>query len=369
MNIFKLSRVTLAIFTIFIICSFIANTGFAASRTERQQVISSINSVISKLNMGSISEEEAIKEITAIVPKPKNYPKRNIEFIIPWGEGGGSDRYARSIGREAAKFLPKSLIFRNMPGASGEVGYAYVLTQPSDGYTLYGMVSPNIINDALGETPYHFTEETTYIITNQGPSEVFWARSDDSRFNKWQDVVDYAKKNPGKLVISASATKSDDEFMLVQLQEQLGIKITHLASNKSGQRQANLLGGHADLLHESVGPVMDLYRGGKIKPILYNGSKRFAEIDPDVPCAKDVGLNLTIMRFRGIVGPPGIKEEIAEYLYYVFYAASKMPEYKKFEKASSLQYSQPWDLGLEDFENLCKNFKKTAQGVIDKYYK
>jgi tripartite-type tricarboxylate transporter receptor subunit TctC len=341
----------------------------AADRAERMKIVSSIDNVIKLLNTGGINEAEAVKQITAIIPKPKNFPTRNIEFVVPWGEGGGSDRYARTIGRDAEKFLPVSFVYKNMAGAAGEVGYAYLLTQPPDGHTIYGMTLPQVLHDALGETPYSFTDDTTYIISNQGPSEAFWVRADEKRFKTWEDVVKYAKENPKKLIVSASATKSDDEFMLVQLQDQLGIEITHLASDKSGQRQANLLGGHADILHESTGPVIDLYRGGKIRPILYLGSKRFTELDPSIPCGKDVGLNLTIIRFRGITGPPGMPRDITEYLYYVLYAASQMPGYKKFEVASSLHYSQPWSPGLEDFEKLCKDFKQTALKVIEKHYK
>lgn len=334
---------------------------------SRQEVLAAIDAVIADLNANKLTEDQAIEKLREVIPRPADFPKRNIEYIIGWGEGGGSDRYARNIGRDAEKILPVSFVYRNMPGAASEVAFSYVLSQPGDGHTIFGMVATNILNDAFGELPYSFVDQATFIISNQGPSEVFWVRK-DSPFQTWDDLVKYAKENPGKLLLAAASPKSDDEFTYFQLQEQLGIQFRYVGFDGSGERQATLLGGHADLLLESAGPVIDLFRAGEIRPILYKGSIVFKEIDPTVPCSKDKGLDLDIIRFRGIVGPPNMPVAVRDYFFYVFYAASKMPFYQDYEKKAHLHYSQPWTLDPDTFKAFAVDYKKSAEEVIKAAY-
>ena len=100
---------------------------------SQAEVVSAIDEVIEAFNNGEYNEEEVIIALQEVIPKPEGYPARPIEYIVPWGEGGGSDNYARHIVFDAAKIMGENIIFNNMPVGGGEVGLAYLLTQGPDG--------------------------------------------------------------------------------------------------------------------------------------------------------------------------------------------------------------------------------------------
>lgn len=317
---------------------------------SQNEIIAEIDRITDAMNNGEISEEDGVEELKSVIEKPADYPKRNIEYVIAWGEGGGSDRYARSISREAEKIMGTRIIPNNMPGGGGEVALAYLMTQPADGYTIYGAITSQVIYQALGEQPYNFTEDTTFIIRNQGPTEVFWVRS-DSEFETWEQMVEYAKENPGKVLITGSGSPSDCELRTAELNQQLGIDMVFVPSQGAGERVASLLGGHVHGLHESVGPVIDLYKTGQIRPILVPSETPFEGID--APTTKEKGLTVSVGRWRGINAPKGLDAEIVRYLHNVFYAASKMPDYMTYEKESFLDIS-PGYLNSADYEASAK---------------
>lgn len=320
------------------------------TKLTQAEVIAEIDRITDAMNTGTISEADGVEELKTLIEKPTDYPKRNIEYVIAWGEGGGSDLYARSISREAEKIMGIRIIPNNMPGGGGEVALAYLMTQPADGYTIYGAITSQVIYQALGEQPYNFTEDTTFVIRNQGPTEVFWVRS-DSQFETWEQMVEYAKANPGKVLITGSGSPSDCELRTAELNQQLGIDMVFVPSQGAGERVASLLGGHVHGLHESVGPVIDLYKTGQIRPILVPSETPFEGID--APTTKDKGLSVSVGRWRGINAPKGLDPEIVNYLHNVFYAASKMPDYIAYEKQSFLDIS-PGYLNSADYEASAK---------------
>lgn len=333
----------------------------APAALSQAEVIAEIDRITDDINSGQLSEADGVEELKAVIQKPDGYPKRNIEYVIGWGEGGGSDRYARGIGREAEKIMGTRLIPNNMPGGAGEVALSYMLSQPADGYTIYGAITAQVINQALGEQPYEYTEDTTFIIRNQGATEVFWVKA-DSQFESWDDIVAFAKENPGKLTITGAGSPGDDELRVAELNEQLGTEMVYIPSQASGERTSSLLGGHIHVLHETAGAVIDLYHDGQIRPVLVPSDVPFEGID--APTTKELGLHVSVGRWRGINAPGGLDAEIQQYLHNVFYASSKMPDYLAYESESFLDVA-PGYLNSEDF----KAQAESELGVIKKMMK
>jgi tripartite-type tricarboxylate transporter receptor subunit TctC len=333
-----------------------------------KKVIAGIDAVIKDLNNGNLNEKEAVAKITEVIPKPIGYPKRPITIVIGWGPGGGSDRAIRSMGREAEKFMDVPLVYVNMPGASSEVSTAYVYKQAPDGYTLLSVNGSPPANALFMDLPYSFVKEFSPIFSGQGYSEAFFV-SKDSPFKKWDDLVAWAKKNPGKLTIATVGKTTDDQFVLWKVAEHFGITIVNMGFESSGERRSAVIGGHVVALADSVGTVSQLLKNGDLRPILYYGPVRFTEIDPDVPCMGDYGLKVKTLRWRGIAGPPKLPKEIQQYLYYVFYASHQMPEYKVYEKQSMLHYSQPWALGPTALKKFWTDFYNDGKALAKKYNK
>lgn len=325
------------------------------SAIENDQVIAGIDEITDRVNQGEITVEEGIEELREWIPKPDDYPRRNIEYIIPWGEGGGSDLYARQISRDAEKILGVTLVPNNMPGGNGEVALAYALSQPSDGYTIYGAITSQVINDALGEQPYSFIDDTTFIIRNQGPTEVFWTRA-DGPYQTWDDLVEADRQNPGSVTFTGAGALADDELRILEMNNQLGTSFTYIPSNASGERVSSVLGGHIDVLHETTGAVIDLYQAGQIRPLLVPSDEPFDGID--APTTAELGINLSVGRWRGMNAPGQLDPEIVVYLHNVFYASSKLPSYKEYEEASYFHMVDGY-LNYEDYRTHAEEERET----------
>ena len=294
------------------------------------EVVAAIDAVIADYNNGAYSDEQVIEELRNVIPKPGNYPTRAIEYIVPWGEGGGSDNYARHIGHDAAKIMGVNIIYNNMPGGGGEVGLAYLYTQSPDGYTIYGAIANQTINDALGTQPHSFSNDSAFIIRNQGATEIYWVRT-DSPFQTMEAALEYAVANPGQLTVCGAGAGGDDEFRIASLSHQLGTEINYVPYDATGERVTSLLGGHVDMMHETVGVVIDLYEDGQIRPLAYGGDLVFEELDSSVPSIAGMGYTVPVGRWRGMVTQKEVDSKIVDYLHNVFYAASLLPYYVNYE--------------------------------------
>jgi len=320
---------------------------------SQEEIVAAIDEVIADYYAGVYDDDEVFVALREAIPKPEGYPERPIEYIVPWGEGGGSDNYGRHIGRDASTIMEQNIIYNNMPGGGGEVGLAYLLSQSPDGYTIYGAIANQTINDALGTQPYSYSNDVDFIIRNQGATEIYWVLV-DSPFETMQDALDYAVENPGELTINGAGAGGDDEFRIASIAKELGTDIVYVPYDGVGERVSSLLGGHVDIMHETVGTVIDLYETGEIRPLAYGGDIVFEELDPDIPCIADMGYDVPVGRWRGMNTVKGTDPEIINYLHNCFYAASKLPYYSEYEK-EFFQHLPKAYLNSADFEAYAKD--------------
>ncbi len=332
---------------------------------SQAEVVAAIDEVIAEYNVESMSGDDdytqVIEALRDAIPKPEGYPARTIEYLVPWGEGGGSDMYARHIGYDAAKIMDVDIIYNSMPGGGGEVALAHLYSLPANGYTLYGAIANQTINDALGVSPHSFTEDSDFIIRNQGATEVYWVLP-DSPFETIQDMLDYAVENPGRLTVCGAGAGGDDEFRVASLEKELGTEIVYVPYDAVGERVSSLLGGHVDVMHETVGTVFDLYEAGEIRPLAIGGDMRFDDLDPGIPSIGELGFTVPIGRWRGITTIKGTDPQIIDYLHNVFYAASQLPFYRDYEVAFFQHLPQAY-LNSEDFKAYAIDEKNRVESL------
>lgn len=314
----------------------VAEEGEDGEPVDRSDIIAAIDDIAAQVEAGELNYDpgsdvdEAIEALREVIPQPDGFPSRPIEILIGFGEGGGSDNYTRNVGFDAERILGQRLIFNNMPGASGEVALGHMLTQAEDGYTIASAITNQVINDALDTQPYSFVDDVSFIIRQQGPTEVYWVL-EDSQFETFEDMLEFAVDNPGQVRVSGSGIGSDDEFRLLALESVLDTEFGFVPFEGAGGRIAALLAGDIDVLHETAGTVIDLFEDGQIRPLAYGGDIVFDRIDPDIPSVADLGYPVPIGRWRGMVAPGGVDQEIMYYLHDVFYAAAQLPRYRDFE--------------------------------------
>lgn len=342
-----------------------ASAGGGAARSQ-EEAVEEIDAVIEAA--GDIScpvDDAVIESLREAIPQPGNYPARPVEMLIGFGEGGGSDNYARNIAIDAQRIMGQDIVLNNVPGASGEVALGQMFSGPTDGYTISTVITNQVINDAIGSQPYSFVDDVTFIIRQQGPTEVYWVAA-DSPFQTFQDMLDFAVENPGQVTVSGSGVGSDDEFRLLALGSELDTSFNFVPYDGVGGRTTALLSGDIDVLHETAGTVIDLYEDGQIRPLAYGGDIVFDRIDPEIPSVADLGYPVPTGRWRGIVGPEEMDPAIANYLHDVFYAASQLPCYTDFEEEFFQDVAGGY-LGSEEFEEAAREEREELRVLVEEF--
>ena len=336
---------------------------------DRESVMAEIDAIGEQAQSGeleydpSADSDETIEALREAIPAPDGYPSRAVEIIIGFGEGGGSDNYVRNIGPDSGRIMDTDIVYNNVPGASGEVGMAQLTTAEPDGYTVASVITNQVINQAAGGQPYEFTDDFSFIIRQQGPTEVYWV-AEDSEWETFDDMLEYAADNPGEVRVSGSGRQSDDEYRLLTLEDEIDSEFVYVPFDGVSERIQAILGGDIDVLHETAGTVYNLYEDGEIRPLAYGGDIVFDAIDPDIPSVADLGYEVPTGRWRGMVGLPDTDPEILEYLHNVFYAASTLPHYTEYEEEFFQDVAGGY-LGPEDFQEASVEELGNIEQIID----
>ena len=275
--------------------------------------------------------------------KPDDYPTRPIEVVCQFGAGGGSDVFVRSLMIPARKYLKVPINVTNLPGSAGVKASGYVLSQPADGYTLYNFSPEQIINTILGRENYR---EFVPICNVQQDQSMFFVRQ-DSPFKTIQDVIKYAKENPGTLHFAGTAAASLDEVIVRLFAKKAKVKVKYVPFDEAQESHAAVLNGHDDLLHEEPGVVLSLLENKKLRPLIVFSEKRIERF-PDVPTARELGYDITLGRWRGLSLKKGTPSEIINYLADVFKKSTEAPTYKAVAHVSLVDLRPGWK-GPEEY--------------------
>ncbi len=228
------------------------------------------------------------------------YPSRPIDFIVPWGAGGGADQLARRTGKLLEAELKVSVPVINVPGATGNTGMAKLLSAPADGYSMAVFIADTLATLAGGKGRYKLSDLVPLGVMIRQPSGLYVKA--DAKWKTFDDLLADAKKNDIK--VGVTGLGSADEMHVVKFNESSGAKFRAVPFAKPGERYSSILGGHADVLIEQAGDVKSFLDSKQIRPILF-----FAEQPQvgheSVPLAKKYGVTLAISQFRAIVARAG----------------------------------------------------------------
>lgn len=259
----------------------------------------------------------------------EKFPTRPIEFIVPWGPGGGADQVARKVGSLLEADLKVSFPVLNVPGASGNTGMAKLLAGANDGHAMSIFIADTYAQIATASPRWKPSDYIPLAIMIRQPSG-FFVRS-DGPYKTWNDLVKAAKANPGKLKVGVTGFGTLDD-MTVNYFASKGIKMTSVPYAKPGERYAAVLGGHADVLYEQAGDVRAMIDGGKLKPVIFFHTDRIYDVFPDVPASKELGFDIYLPQFRSIIVRAGTDPKRVKILADAVEKAAKDPEYYAYLK-------------------------------------
>jgi tripartite-type tricarboxylate transporter receptor subunit TctC len=261
----------------------------------------------------------------------EKYPSRPIEFIVPWGPGGGADQLARKMARLLEPELKVSLPVVNVPGATGGTGLTKMLSAPADGYSISIYIADTHALLATSKPRWSAADFVPLGIMIRQPSALFVKY--DSPLKSWADVARAAKANPGKLKVAILGFGSVDD-MALKYMEGKGLRFTGVPYAKPGERYTAILGGHADLLYEQPGDVRSFLDSKQMRAILIFNKERVLPDFADVMSSKEAGLEVYLPQFRSVVVRAGTDPERVKALADAVARMANDPEYYGFLKES-----------------------------------
>ena len=256
----------------------------------------------------------------------EKYPSRPIDFVVTWGAGGGADAMARQLGALSQPVLGVPLPASNVPGASGNTGLAQILSGKADGYTLATYIQDTLMTLPMGLARYK-VDDLEWITRTQVADSFLFVRA-DGPFKTIQELFKHAEANPGKLRVAATGFGTVDD-VTVKFLGKRGYQMVTVPYPKPGERYAAALGGHTEVLYEQAGDVLQYLKAGQLRPLIIFAERRHPAF-PDVPASKELGLDITLPQFRGVVARKGTPPERVKILADAFHKAMETPEWKKF---------------------------------------
>lgn len=282
------------------------------------------------------------------------YPNRPIQLIVPNTPGSSLDTIARLLAEKLGKILETEIVVLDKPGASATLGTDLVVKGKRDGYTLlYANTSAVVYSKASNPeiVPYDPVRDLEPL----GLHCFFSVGAFVQEGSPWKtiaELLDYARKNPEKVRAGTPGLGSIDHFNLEIIQFLTGARFTHVPFKGSGGHVA-LLGGHIEVVGQSIPTCLPHIRAGKLKPLLL--SMKMQDFH-NVPTMSELGYKQELLSgWFALYGPAGISEEIKRVLVPAIEKAIKSPDLKSRmeEQGYILNYRPPEELKkimISDYE-------------------
>ncbi|GAA4323070.1 tripartite tricarboxylate transporter substrate binding protein [Pigmentiphaga soli] len=289
-----------------------------------------------------------------------SYPNKPIRIIIGYAAGGAGDLVMRIIGPKLAARLGQPVVIENRPGAGGISASQVALSSPADGYTLVLAAGGNfgIAPVLFKSLPYDPVKDFDMVAQAASFAYVF-AVNADSRFKKLQDLIDYAKANPGKLNIGTIQVGSGQYFAAELFKSMVGIKALTVPYRTSGDVIAAVRSGDADVMIETIAPLMGQIRSGAMRALATTGPDVFPGL-PDVPAiTKTLVPGYVVAAWNGLAARAGTPKPVINRLDREIAAILKEEDVQKafIELGTVAQYGGPEVLRghmMEDIERWAK---------------
>lgn len=270
-----------------------------------------------------------------VASSQEKFPTRGIEMVIPFAPGGAADVGTRIVVDELSRVLKVSVTPVNKPGASGTIGAAYVLKSKRDGYTLLAATGGSTINATIILPDVTFDVFKDFIpIGHFAYVPNVFTTTADSPWKNIRDVLDYAKKNPGKVTCGSAGTGTESYFNFEIIKSLTKLDMTHVPFKSGADVIPAVLGGHVSMGVGVIAANGPQIKAGKLKGLAVTSSKRLPDF-PDIPTTAELGFpQVNISTWLGYIVASGTPDYVVKALSSAFEKAIKDPEVvKKAERA------------------------------------
>ncbi len=276
--------------------------------------------------------------------RAEDFPSKPIKIVVPFAPGSATDVAARGLANKLQEILKQPILVDDKPGASGQLGAQIVATAPADGYTLImGTNSTNAANKALFRKLSYDPEKDFAPIIRCVLGVNVLVVNNDLPIKSVADLVDYAKKNPGKLNYSeASSSQRLSGEMFNQL---AGVKIERVPYKSSPQALGDVNSGQVQLMFPDLPQGLTQVQAGKVRGLAVTGPQR-TKVAPDLPAIAETVKDYSLVFWQAIFAPAGTPRPIQQKLYDAIAEALKDPA---TAQAMTQGRTEIAILGLDDF--------------------
>lgn len=302
----------------------------------------------------------AVLSAVAFGAAAQSFPTKRVTLIVPYGAGGPTDVLARVLGQFMEKNWGQPFIVENRPGAGSLVGNAVVAKADPDGYTML-MNGNGVISSKFFTKDMPYNPADLKPVVEMGNGRYIIVANPNAGFKTMEELVAFAKKNPGKLNWGPIAF-SNQHLDYISLQRRLGIEITLIPYNSAADSTTALVRNDLQLQMGVPGPFLPLMKEGKLLGIAVTGPTRNPQAT-GVPTAKEAGFDINYGFDFGIWLPTKTPPAITSKIGGDIAAVVKSAEYqKRLENLNLTSLSDPltWPTVID---NVIRNYTEVAQQV------
>jgi len=255
-----------------------------------------------------------------------SYPQKPVRVIVPFPAGGSNDTLCRIVGDKLSAGWKQPVVIDNRPGAGGNIGAEIAYRADPDGYTLLCAPPPPLaINHNLYKSlAYDWSKFVPIIVLAQTPN-VITARK-DLPADTTQQLIAYAKANPGKVTYASQGNGSTSHLSAQMLATMAGLELVHVPYKGEGPALVDITAGRVDIFIGNISAALRFEKAGQVKFLGLAAATR-SPVAPDVPSAPEIGLpDLLASAWFAIVAPPGTPDAIVRKINADTAAALKQPD-------------------------------------------
>lgn len=296
----------------------------------------------------------------SILALGSDYPTKPIKVIVPYAAGGGTDVFARVVGRYIE--LEQPFVITNISGAGAKIGTKEAEHAKPDGYTLLLHTYAIVIgyHAKLYDEPVWRNFEPIASLTIE--DNAISARV-DAPFDTVEELINYAKNNPGAITWGYGGFGGVTHTASAQFCEFANIDVSFVPYQGAADTRAAIAGGHVDVVVNQVSEVADLYEDGQIKILATTGENR-NPATLEVPTVLEEGINYKATMWRGLFAPKDTPKEIVNKLEDALKQLSENEEF--LQRLSELNYGVRFR-NSEEFRDLMEEDAKAIELIAHIY--
>ena len=291
--------------------------------------------------------------------RAQDFPTRPITLIVPWPAGGSTDTHLRKLAELASKHLGQPIIIENKPGAGGMLGPAGMSkTAQPDGYVISQITINALRQPHMQKVDWDPLKDFTWIIGVSGYTFGMVVKS-DSPIKTFDDVIKYAKANPGKFSYSSTGIGTSPHLLIEQLADKAGVQLLHVPFKGNADSTQALMGGHVMAQSDATGwgKFVD---AGTFRLLVTFGEQRTRW---GAPTAKELGYDVVSTSPYGLAGPKGMDPRVVKTLHDAFKKAMDDPENQKVLQQLDQVY---WYRSTEDYARWAADTYRSERALVER---